>query len=246
MTRFAIAMLASTALLGAAAANATAITQSFQYGPQMTDYSLPGTFNLFDSTLGTLNDVVFSSSYGFTSTITLASSGSPSSGSVKSESLLGLSSSNSGINTVIANDVDQNGNSGGVVASAAFDLLGRNNAYSNFTGTRQLSSNATTQTFGPVTDSTAADLVPFEAAGGGTFNVIATTYTTTDLSNTGGNTSATQNTTATATFTVRYDYTPPAVVTPPSTPGTPVPEPGSLALVGLGLLAAGVARKHRA
>ena len=243
MTRLFTTVLAGTALLGVAAANASTITQSFQYGPQLTDYTLPNTFNLFDSNLGTLNDVVFSSSYGFTSTIMLTSSGSPSSGSVKSESLLGLTSSNSGINTVINNDVDTNGNSGGAVASAAFDILGRNNTYTNFTGTRQFASNASTQSFGPVTDTAAADLQPFQAAGGGTFDVIATTYTITDLSNTGGNTSATQTTTATATFTVAYDYTPTPAVTPPA---TSVPEPKTLAIVGLGLLGAGLVRKHRA
>ena len=241
MLRMLAALLASTALLGAAA-KANTITQSYTYGPQLTDFSLPNTFNLFDSNLGTLTDIVFSDSYGFTSAITLTSSGSPSSGSVKSESLLGLTSDAANINSILANELDTNGASGGNVASAAFDLLGKSSTYSNFTGTKQINSNATTVSSGPVTDSTASDLVPFEAAGGGTFVVTTMTYTTTDLSNTGGNTSASQNTNATATVSIAYDYTPPATVTPPS---TPVPEPASLAVIGASLLATGLFRKQR-
>ncbi len=233
-----IALLAAGSIIGTtAAARAAVLTQTHTYGPQLTDFSLPATFNLFNSTLGTLNDVTFSDSYGFTSTITLSNNGSPSNGVVKSESLLGLSSGNAAINAVIANQVDTNGAAAGGVVSAAFDILGKGYSYVNFTGVASPASNGTTQSASAV-DTTSADLQAFQAAGGGTFTVGATTFTVTDLSNTGGNTSATQSTIGTAAFSITYDYTaaPPPVAT--------IPEPAALAIFGAGLLVIGVSRRR--
>ena len=61
--------------------------------------------------------------------------------------------------------------------------------------------------------------------GPGTITLSASTFTETQLSNTGGNTGAAQATTAYLTGTVTYSYTPAAI-----------PEPATLVLLGVGVL----------
>ena len=63
--------------------------------------------------------------------------------------------------------------------------------------------------------------------GSGSVHLIGSTGTRTFLSNSGGNTASTQVTTANIGTIITYDFTP--------FPLVPVPEPGSLALVGVGL-----------
>ena len=63
--------------------------------------------------------------------------------------------------------------------------------------------------------------------GGGTIALSASTFTQTDVSNTGGNTSASQMTEASLTGSVTYYYNPPLPATP---------EPSTLALLAVGAL----------
>ena len=62
-----------------------------------------------------------------------------------------------------------------------------------------------------------------EFNGPGTISLDASTFTQTDLSNTGGNTAASQVTNASLTGTVTYTY-------------APVPEPSTLVLLGVGVI----------
>lgn len=71
-----------------------------------------------------------------------------------------------------------------------------------------------------------------EFTGAGSFVLPATTFTQTLLANTGGNTSASQVTSASLTGSVTYTY-------------NPIPEPGTLALVGCGLLGLAIRRRAR-
>ena len=246
MNRMLTVAVAAAAVLGSVAAQATTITtavQTIQFGPGPTDFTNASqNLNLFDSSLGTLASVVISGTYGFNSTVTVANGAAESSsGTVKTESGSGFSSGVSSINSVIQALLDTVGSvtiGSSTLNPAAFDLLGSTQSYSLASGgSAQVFSNASVHTNGPVTDTTPADLAAFEANGGGLFDVLFNTITGTDLSNTGGNTSAQQSTTATGTVSIYYTY---------NTPTTNSPEPASLALMGTGVIGiAAVLRRRR-
>src|ERR1700723_2680907 len=209
MNKLLTAAIAAGALLGAASAHATTVTtatQTITFGPGPTDFiNASQNLSLFDSSLGTLASVVISGTYGFNSTVTVTNSAADaSSGSVKTESGSGFGSSTSSINSVIQALLDTVGSvtiGSKTLNPAAFDLNGSSQSYSLPSGvSTHVFSNASVHTDGPVSDTPPADLAAFEANGGGLFDVLFNTITGTDLSNTGGNTSAQQSTTATGTI----------------------------------------------
>ncbi len=227
----------------AQATTITTATQTINFGPGPTDFSNASqSFNLFDSTLGSLDSVVISGSYGFTSTVTVTNSAAgTSSGTVKAESAAGFGATAPSINTIIQTLLDTAGSAtvgSGTINPAAFDLLGSTQGYSLAAGDAvNVFSNATVHTNGPVTDTAPADLAAFEAGGGGLSNLLFNTATGTDLSNTGGNTSAVQLTTGTGTVNIFYTYD--------AAPPTNTPEPASLALIGTGVLGIATIRRWR-
>ena len=79
--------------------------------------------------------------------------------------------------------------------------------------------------------------IPYQAPGGvGTFDINVSTLTGLLISGGGGQAGGSQSTTASATAAVRYTYDDGAVTTP---------EPATMALLGAGMLALGVARRRR-
>jgi PEP-CTERM motif len=236
------------AVLGPAAhaTTVTTATQTITFGPGLTEFvDATQQLQLFDSSLGTLESVTIGGTYGFFSSMTISNSAANASrGTARTESAAAFNSSNTAINSVLESLLDTSGSAtvGGITLDpAAFDILGGRASCNLASGASTIAaSNANTVTSAPVTDNTASDLLAFEAAGGGLFDVLFNTATATLLSNTGGNTGASETTTAKGTVNLFYTYD--AI---PNPPPTPAPEPAAVALLGVGLLGAGVSRRSR-
>jgi len=233
MKKFIAAAIAATALTSAV--NATSIVQNINFDNRTTDFTASSTFNLFDSTLGTLNSVVITSAFGFTTTITVQNNASGGSdGDAATLAYLQTGSSNSAINALLLSSFDTSTTSGfkyGLKTDTK-DADGNGQDYSVGAG-QSVTLDAIAATNVGKTTTLTSGLSAFTGAAGSTADFIASTLTKTSLNNTGGNTTATQSTNANADFTITYNYT------------SAVPEPMTWAMMigGFGLVGYGLRRK---
>jgi hypothetical protein len=230
---FGVAAIAGLLAVSPASATVQTITQTIPMSLQLTDWiNRSFSFNLFNSNLGTLTKVFFTSEFGATSALVITNGGgSVSSGSAFMTSVLTLSTGSSNINTALGTTLSNSIT--GASSTYSLAIKGHTTAESDAEANDKVKSLTTNPS-----------LSYFEAAGPSTMTMLANTVTQTFVGNTGGNTSASQVTNAFGFFSVEYTYDD-STATPP---GTPVPEPFSIAILGIGMLglAGAVRRKFRA
>jgi hypothetical protein len=240
---------AASVMLMAAPADAALITQTITLSSLLTDWTArSSTFNLFDTNLGTLTKVDLTFKFAASSTLSVANNdpSNSSSGTAAFSSSLALAGSSAAMTTAVntalgAFDTVDPDNPGNLYIISK--LSGGKNYSLAAGGSTSLSASFSTQTIsGSLT--AAGDLSLFSFNGTGTDNFFNDTFTTTSLSNKGGNTSATQTTLANGSYTIVYTYdaAPPP---PPPPPPTGTPEPASMAMLGMGLIGLGAAVRRR-
>jgi hypothetical protein len=213
-----ISLLAAAVIVMAYAANASAQTETFTtstpVSSSLTDWNNTLAFQQFNSSLGTLNSVELTLSSGFTTTLTVQNMNTSSHGGVKTEL------------TVMVEDAGDHFN----LDSPQLDILSSRFTY-NLAADGHMTSGLLSANGSYTSEDYTLAAILSEFTGNGVIDLDASTFTTTDLSNTGGNTTSSQVTDASLTGTVTYDYT--------LATATPAPEETStfgLLVLGLGSL----------
>lgn len=218
----ALALVASTG-----AAQAASITLTDTFGLVNTNWTnaLSGLAQ-FDSTLGTLNAVTINLSGDIVQSLKAENTGNT------ADTLTPIAGANllfrKGTTTLQTLALS---NAGSAFSATAFD------GTSDFSGTSGVDFGSLTAagSLGAFTFTSAADLAAFIGTGNlAAFNVRAEGNGTIDSAN--GNLDSSVKTQARYNLSLTYDYT---------VPTTPIPEPTSMALVGLGALGLAAARRRK-
>ncbi len=207
---------------------AATIGFAFNSPVQSTDFSYTGSLGTFDSTLGSLTGATLTLNDSWNTAFTL-----------QYQPLV------VGTGTAATQTFRYNGSTDLNYTSslAGLDALmaGQGGSYAYNTGWVTLAIGAS-RAFGPYTDSHTASLdlsslfAALSTVGAGSFNIDCSTLSGSGFAGGGGNIVTTQNTNAGCGAAIAYTYT--------ATPPAAVPLPGSVALLGLGLLGFAAARRR--
>ncbi len=208
---------ATAAALSGGAAHALVLTDSFNFPLSTTEINNTGQLDKFDSALGTLTSVTLTLDGQAVTTITMENTAAQGQ-RVEADARVRI---------FWSSDL------GGLDLSAIILDMQMG------TGLQVLAPGATAS-FGPLNDNDTFTQNPlaslFAAApGGGTFNITCDSLSGLNTTGGGGNVVFSQVTQAGCGASISYDYIPRQ---------TSVPEPGALALLGLGLLGLGVVRRR--
>ncbi|WP_374265532.1 choice-of-anchor E domain-containing protein [Zoogloea sp.] len=220
-------LLALALVAAAGSAQAATITTGDTYGLVNTNWVNPlSGLSQFDPTLGTLNSVKIELSGDIVQTLKAENTGNT------ADTLTPIAGANllfrHGTTTLQTLALS---NAGAAFSATAFD------GTSDFSGTSGTDFGSLTAagSLPAFTYTSAADLAAFIGTGNlGAFNVRAEGNGTIDSAN--GNLDSSIKTQARYNLTLTYDYTAPV---------TPIPEPTSMALVGLGALGLAAARRRK-
>ncbi|MDE2368642.1 MAG: PEP-CTERM sorting domain-containing protein [Burkholderiales bacterium] len=228
MLKIATALAATLVAFGAHAAT---VTFSFDNLQATTEINQNGSLGLFDSSLGTLTAIDLLLNGGMTTTLTLTNTAATAvRANATVEVDLSFASTIANLNTLLGNNAPEL-------------MLLATTGFQNYGASGSATASAT---FGPLTSTGIDDinsglvLADFMAAGGGNFGISCASLSGLTLVGGGGNLSSLQTSTAGCGATITYTYTPAAQ------PPVNVPEPGSLALVGVALAGIALAARRKA